>query len=166
MRLTASLLALSLSLALSGCNAESDQPIALQNAAADFEPLKLSEAEWRERLSPAQFYVLREAGTERPFTSPLLKEKRAGTFVCAGCDLPLFDAATKFESGTGWPSFWDRVDETHVLNQRDLSYGMIRTENVCGRCGGHLGHVFEDGPRPTGLRYCINGDALKFVPAE
>ena len=165
MRLFASLLAVSLSLALSGCNAESDQPI-VRHASADFEPLQLSEAQWRERLTAEQFYILRQAGTERPFTSPLLKEKRAGTYVCAGCDLPLFDAATKFNSGTGWPSFWDRIAEGNVLDKTDISLGMIRTENICGRCGGHLGHVFEDGPRPTGLRYCINGDALKFVPAE
>ncbi len=126
--------------------------------------MELTESQWREKLTPAQFYVLRESGTERPFTSPLLKEKRDGVFVCAGCDLPLFSSATKFESGTGWPSFWQPINRDHVIDKSDMALGMMRTENVCARCGGHLGHVFEDGPRPTGLRFCINGEALKFVP--
>ncbi len=170
MRVTASVLLTALSLLFGACDAEtrsSRAPAAVATASGEpVEKLELSEAEWRERLTPEQFFILRESGTERPFSSPLLKEKRAGIFVCAGCDLPLFDNHTKFESGTGWPSFWDRIDPNHVINKRDLSLGMVRVENVCGRCGGHLGHVFEDGPRPTGLRYCINGDALEFVPAD
>jgi peptide-methionine (R)-S-oxide reductase len=128
------------------------------------EPLKHSEAEWKKILTPEQFDVLRKEGTERPFTSPLNKEKRKGTFTCAGCDLPLFSSETKFESGTGWPSFYAPLDDAVRVNQ-DWSFGMVRDEVHCRRCGGHLGHVFNDGPKPTGLRYCMNGVSLKFVPA-
>jgi peptide-methionine (R)-S-oxide reductase len=123
-----------------------------------------TDAEWRKLLTPAQYNILRQAGTELPWSSPLLNEHRAGTFTCAGCDLALFSSKTKFDSGTGWPSFWaplpDAVDETE-----DRSFGMIRTAVSCHRCGSHLGHVFKDGPKPTGLRYCMNGVALKFGPA-
>ncbi len=122
-----------------------------------------TEDEWRVLLTPAQFNVLREEGTERPFTSPLNNEKRKGTFVCAGCALALFESSTKYDSGTGWPSFWDCIKgrvETHVDHK--LIYP--RTEYHCARCGGHQGHVFDDGPKPTGLRYCNNGVALKFIP--
>ena len=122
-----------------------------------------TEEEWRRLLTPEQFRVLREHGTERAGTSPLNAEKRAGTFRCAGCGHLLFSSGTKFESGTGWPSFWEPVDgaiETTV----DRAYGMTRTEVHCAQCGGHLGHVFPDGPRPTGLRYCMNGVALGFEP--
>jgi peptide-methionine (R)-S-oxide reductase len=126
--------------------------------------LELSEAEWRERLTPEQYHILREAGTERPGTSPLLKEKRDGTYVCAGCDHPLFDASMKYESGTGWPSFFSTL-EGGVESKRDFKLIWPRTEYHCAKCGGHHGHVFEDGPEPTGLRYCNNGVALKFIPA-
>ncbi len=122
-----------------------------------------SDAEWRRRLSPDQYRVLRQEGTERPCTSPLNKEKRTGTFACAGCELPLFDSATKFESGTGWPSFWSPLKNA-VVTKVDSSLGMRRTEVNCRRCGGHLGHVFDDGPRPTGKRYCMNGVAMTFRP--
>ena len=132
-------------------------------ALAAFEVEK-SEAEWRAQLSPAAFRVLREHGTERAFTSPLDREKRAGTFVCAGCDLPLYASNTKFDSGTGWPSFFQPLPNA-VATSSDSAFGMTRTEVHCRRCGGHLGHVFEDGPRPTGLRYCMNGVALTFQPA-
>ncbi len=124
----------------------------------------LSAADWQKRLSPEQFYVLRKHGTERAGTSPLNKEKRAGTFACAGCDLALFDAATKFESGTGWPSFYAPLPNA-VGETTDKSFFMTRTEVHCSRCDGHLGHVFNDGPKPTGLRYCMNGVAMKFAPA-
>jgi peptide-methionine (R)-S-oxide reductase len=124
-----------------------------------------SDQEWRERLTPEQYYVLRAHGTERAGSSPLDHEKRGGTFVCAGCDLPLFASMTKFDSGTGWPSFYAPL-EGAIGTSEDRSLFFTRTEVHCRRCGGHLGHVFEDGPPPTGLRYCMNGVALKFVPAD
>jgi peptide-methionine (R)-S-oxide reductase len=120
----------------------------------------LSDAEWRKRLNSAQYDVLRKHGTERPGTSPLNKEKRKGTFACAGCDLPLFSSDTKFESGTGWPSFYQPLPDAV---ETDRAFFMTRTEVLCKRCLGHLGHVFDDGPKPTGLRYCMNGVAMKFV---
>jgi peptide-methionine (R)-S-oxide reductase len=123
----------------------------------------LDEAEWRSRLTKEQYYVLRDHGTERAGTSPLDKEKRAGTFACAGCGQPLFNSDTKFNSGTGWPSFYDPLAAA-VGTSVDRSFFMKRTEVHCARCGGHLGHVFEDGPKPTGLRYCMNGVSLKFEP--
>jgi peptide-methionine (R)-S-oxide reductase len=132
-------------------------------AATTFE-VTHSDDEWRKLLSPEAYYVLRHEGTERPFTSKLLDEHRAGTFTCAGCDLQLFSSKTKFDSGTGWPSFWAPLANA-VIETRDKSYGMTRTAVSCHRCGGHLGHVFDDGPKPTGLRYCMNGVALKFDPA-
>ncbi len=120
--------------------------------------------EWQKLLTPEQYAVLRQEDTERPFTSPLNHEKRKGTFTCAGCDLPLFASDTKFDSGTGWPSFYAPI-EGAVKTDTDTTFGMVRDEVHCRRCGGHLGHVFNDGPPPTGLRYCINGVSLKFVPA-
>lgn len=121
-------------------------------------------AEWRKMLGPQRYAVLREASTERAFTSPLLNEHRRGTFVCAACALPLFSSATKFESGTGWPSFWKALPGA-VVTRTDRSLMAERTEVLCARCGGHLGHVFDDGPKPTGLRYCMNGLALNFRAA-
>jgi peptide-methionine (R)-S-oxide reductase len=121
-------------------------------------------AQWRQLLGAERYAVLREAATERAFTSPLLKEHRKGLFVCAGCAQPLFNSATKFESGTGWPSFW-QVLPHEVITRPDHSLFAERTEVLCARCGGHLGHVFDDGPKPTGLRYCMNGLALNFKPA-
>jgi len=126
---------------------------------------KLSDAEWRKRLTPAQYNVLRNHGTERPGSSALLREHRKGNFVCAGCALPLFSSATKFESGTGWPSFYEPLADA-VETKTDRSFFMARTEVHCRRCEGHLGHVFDDGPKPTGLRYCMNGVALKFEAAQ
>jgi peptide-methionine (R)-S-oxide reductase len=122
--------------------------------------------EWKRRLGPDAYAVLREEATERPFTSPLNKEHRTGTFVCRGCALPLFSSAHKFDSGTGWPSFWQPINKTAIGTTRDTSYFMVRTEVHCNRCGGHQGHVFDDGPKPTGLRYCINGLSLSFVPGK
>jgi peptide-methionine (R)-S-oxide reductase len=124
---------------------------------------KLSDMDWRQRLTANQYMILRQHGTERPGSSPLNKEKRKGTFACAGCDLPLFASDTKFESGTGWPSFYQPLANA-VETKTDRSLFMTRTEVHCSRCLGHLGHVFDDGPPPTGLRYCMNGVALKFVP--
>ncbi len=124
-----------------------------------------SDQEWRRELSAEQYRVLREHGTERPFTSPLNKEYRAGVFCCAGCGQELFASETKFDSGTGWPSFYAPIDG-RVATAEDHSFLMRRTEVHCSRCGGHLGHVFEDGPPPTGLRYCMNGAAMSFRPAE
>jgi peptide-methionine (R)-S-oxide reductase len=125
--------------------------------------IQKTEDEWRKTLSPEQYHVLRDHGTERAFTSPLNAEKRPGTFVCAACGQPLFDARTKFESGTGWPSFYQSLPGA-TGTQTDRSWFMTRTEVHCSRCGGHLGHVFPDGPPPTGQRYCMNGLAMKFEP--
>jgi peptide-methionine (R)-S-oxide reductase len=132
-------------------------------AAQSFEVMH-TDAEWRKLLTPAQYEILRDQGTEAPFSSPLLNEHRAGTFNCAGCALPLYSSKTKFDSGTGWPSFWAPLPHA-VLTSDDSSFGMDRTEVHCRRCGGHLGHVFPDGPPPTGLRYCMDGAALTFTPA-
>jgi peptide-methionine (R)-S-oxide reductase len=125
--------------------------------------IEKTNAEWRAQLTPEQYQILRQQGTEPPFTSPLLEEHRKGTFACAGCDLPLFSSETKFESGTGWPSFYQPL-ENAVGKHQDRMLGMVRTEIHCRRCGGHLGHVFDDGPKPTGLRYCMDGLALQFHP--
>ncbi|MFZ6644890.1 peptide-methionine (R)-S-oxide reductase MsrB [Undibacterium sp. TJN25] len=132
----------------------------VQNAVPVYE-ISHSDAEWRKLLTPKQYSVLRQAGTEYPFSSPLDHEKRSGVFSCAGCALPLFSSQTKFDSGTGWPSFWKPLDNA-VVKSRDVTLGMVRDEILCHRCGGHLGHVFEDGPKPTGLRYCMNGVAMNF----
>ncbi|WNJ93872.1 peptide-methionine (R)-S-oxide reductase MsrB [Bosea sp. 685] len=136
-----------------------------ETAQAETFEVTLTDAEWRAKLSPEQYRVLRGHGTERAGSCALNYEKRAGTFVCAGCGNPLFKAGTKFESGTGWPSF-DQPLEGAVGTTEDGSFMMTRTEVHCSRCGGHLGHVFPDGPPPTGLRYCMNGVAMDFVPAE
>lgn len=120
-----------------------------------------SDEQWRAMLSAEQYQVLREEDTERPYSSPLNNEHRDGIFACAGCDLPLFSSSTKFDSHTGWPSFWAPL-EAAVASRRDRSFGVVREESHCRRCGGHLGHVFDDGPKPTGLRYCMNGLSLTF----
>ena len=127
--------------------------------------VELTDAQWRERLEPMQYDVLRREGTERAGTSPLNREKRRGRYHCAGCDLPLFDASCKFDSGTGWPSFFEPLPDA-LATRTDHKLLMVRTEYHCSRCGGHQGHVFDDGPAPTGLRYCNNGVALRFVPED
>ena len=138
--------------------------IAADRSTQTFEIMRTDE-EWKKILTPDQYYVLRREGTERAGTSPLNREKRAGTFHCAGCDLPVYSSKTKFESGTGWPSFWEAIDNS-VGTRMDRSFFMTRTEVHCRRCGGHLGHIFDDGPPPTGKRHCINGVALKFKAAS
>ena len=143
------------SLALTACGAG--------DAEARSFPVHYSEAEWKRRLTPAQFRILRKAGTERPYSSPLNDEHRAGTFVCAADGHPLFSSRTKYDSGTGWPSFWKPLPGA-IGTSTDHALGMARTEVHCARCGGHLGHVFGDGPKPTGKRYCMNGAAMKFRP--
>lgn len=145
---------------LAGCggsaSAEGESP---------FETLQLSNAQWREILTPEQYRVLRREGTERAFSSSLDKETRDGTYLCAGCFLPLFSSAHKYDSGTGWPSFWQPVNADHIGTRRDFRMIIPRTEYHCARCEGHQGHVFDDGPEPTGQRWCNNGVALQFIPA-
>ncbi|MFT4834907.1 MAG: peptide-methionine (R)-S-oxide reductase [Marinoscillum sp.] len=128
--------------------------------------ISLTEADWKAKLTPEQYYVLREQGTERAFTGKYWDNKEAGIYTCAACDLPLFESATKFKSGTGWPSFYEPLKAKNVKEAADRNYGMRWPEVSCARCGGHLGHVFPDGPKPTGLRYCINSVSLGFIPKD
>ena len=132
----------------------------------EIEKLSLTDAEWRRRLTPDQFRILRSSGTERPFCGLLLDNKKNGVYTCGGCGLPLFTSDTKFQSGTGWPSFFQPIAKENVVEQTDHSHGMVRVEINCARCDGHLGHVFPDGPRPTGLRYCLNSESLQFTPQD
>ena len=150
--------------AKSGSNAEAAEMKKMTETTSNIDWANLSEREWEERLTAVEFHVLRKEGTERPGSSPLNDEKRKGTYVCAGCELPLFTSEQKFDSGTGWPSFFDVIDGA-VETKVDRKLFMARTEYHCSRCGGHQGHVFNDGPRPTGLRYCNNGVALTFKEA-
>jgi len=136
----------------------------ISEARAETFAVTKTDAEWKQMLSPEQYSVLRHEATERPFTSPLLEEHRKGTFACAGCELPLYASDTKFDAGTGWRSFWESLPQS-IGTREDSTLGMVRVECHCGRCGGHLGHIFDDGPPPTGKRHCINGLSLNFKPA-
>jgi peptide-methionine (R)-S-oxide reductase len=149
------------SVALASAGAQGDS--AKKKNRKGWEKIVKTNEEWEKALTPEQFRVMRRKGTEPPFSSPLDGEKGEGVFECAACGLPLFDSRTKFNSGTGWPSFYAPVARENVREETDASHGMLRTEVLCARCDSHLGHVFDDGPHPTGLRYCMNGVALKFV---
>lgn len=168
MRLFAVLCLVGLALAVLAAGARTE-PTPTRPPKAGYPPpgadakVQLSAVQWRERLSSQEFHVLREQGTERAFSGDLWNHHDAGTYVCAGCGLPLFESSTKFDSGTGWPSYWQPIDGA-VETEMDHALGMTRVEAHCARCGGHLGHVFTDGPKPTGLRYCINSVSLDFQP--
>ncbi|MCL4106795.1 UNVERIFIED_CONTAM: hypothetical protein GTU68_048239 [Idotea baltica] len=157
-------------LTISACNAQKSQvkssvaessKVAVK-AQSQIEKIEKSEKEWKEELTDEEYYILREKGTERAFTGDLLTNKEDGIYTCAACQLPLFDSKTKFKSGTGWPSYYAPINEVNVAEEEDKQFGMVRTEVLCARCDGHLGHVFRDGPKPTGLRYCINAASLDF----
>lgn len=148
-------------ISMQGCSQHQNQ----QKKKENFEVVK-TEAEWKKLLTPSQFYILRQKGTERAFTGKYWDNHDKGVYHCAACQLPLFSAETKFESGTGWPSFYQPLNDKAVRKVEDLSYGMVRDEVICNRCGGHLGHVFPDGPEPTGLRYCLNSEALSFIKTK
>nr|WP_258099987.1 peptide-methionine (R)-S-oxide reductase MsrB [Marinoscillum pacificum] len=150
-----------LAISISACAQQSDEKTEGKSSEA-IEKIELSEAEWKSKLTDEQFYVLRKEGTERAFTGEYWNNKEKGTYLCAACKLPLFSSDTKFKSGTGWPSFYEPINTVNVGQDKDSSLGMLRTEVHCARCGGHLGHVFPDGPKPTGLRYCINSVSLAF----
>jgi peptide-methionine (R)-S-oxide reductase len=164
MKLTVTLTALALVLAGIAL-AAGPAPAPPKGSHEVIEKIVKTDEEWKKILTPEQYNVLRHEGTERAFTSPLNNVHEKGVFVCAACGLTLYSSDQKFDSGTGWPSFWAPIDPKHITTKTDRSFFQVRTEVLCARCGGHLGHVFPDGPPPTGLRYCMNGVAMKFVPA-
>ena len=165
MKLTVTLTALALVLAGIAL-AAGPAPAPPKGSHEVIEKIVKTDEEWKKILTPEQYNVLRHEGTERAFTSPLNNVHEKGVFVCAACGLTLYSSDQKFDSGTGWPSFWAPIDPKHITTKTDRSFFQVRTEVLCARCGGHLGHVFPDGPPPTGLRYCMNGVAMKFVPAK
>jgi len=165
MKLTFTLTALAIILAGIAL-AAGPAPAPAKGSHAVIEKIVKTDEEWKKILTPEQYNVLRHEGTERAFTSPLNNVHDKGVFVCAACGLTLYSSDQKFDSGTGWPSFWAPIDPSHITTKTDRSFFQVRTEVLCARCGGHLGHVFPDGPPPTGLRYCMNGVAMKFVPAK
>jgi peptide-methionine (R)-S-oxide reductase len=165
MKLTVTLTALALVLAGIAL-AAGPAPAPPKGSHEVIEKIVKTDEEWKKILTPEQYNVLRHEGTERAFTSPLNNVHEKGVFVCAACGLTLYSSDQKFDSGTGWPSFWAPIDPSHITTKTDRSFFQVRTEVLCARCGGHLGHVFPDGPPPTGLRYCMNGVAMKFVPAK
>jgi peptide-methionine (R)-S-oxide reductase len=165
MKLTVTLTALALVLAGIAL-AAGPAPAPPKGSHEVIEKIVKTDEEWKKILTPEQYNVLRHEGTERAFTSPLNNIHEKGVFVCAACGLTLYGSDQKFDSGTGWPSFWAPIDPSHITTKTDRSFFQVRTEVLCARCGGHLGHVFPDGPPPTGLRYCMNGAAMKFVPAK